>query len=513
MIVAPLLVGDACVGAITFGEWEQPASYSTPEVDIAVVIARQLATALENIKTFEREQHITERFRFLAHATERLFTTVDQRKTLSLLIEALGAPYADAVLAVGLQNGRCACSRAAGPPHRSTSESASLIVASLAARRSILNGALLKNGPLDDGPRPASWMMAPMFSGDAVYGAISVSHNETQYDADDLELLEEIARRTSLALEHAQSSAREHRLIQTLQEATLPARLAFVEGASLSAVYRPAASEVQIGGDWYDAYDLEDHRVLLTVGDVTGHGLEASIVMGKMRHAINIVALYERNPARILDAAEGILLRRYPNSVATAFVAIIDSTRRHHHVRQRRTSVSAVTPQRWNAQRTGRRRPAVGFAIGRAAGKARYRTPRRRVVAGILYRRADRSDPRCAGRRNGVARGGDVRSDLLRRKSGHVRGAFVLDARRPTTWRCWCSTFHAERWTFESQDWQAVKAARRAVRAHIQERGVNPADVRAAELVFGELVADVAQYAPGTMHAALAMGGWPRNYT
>ena len=168
-------------------------------------------------------------------------------------------------------------------------------------------------------------MMAPLFSGDAVYGALVCLRNESHYDAGDLELIEEIARRASLALEHAQSAAREHRLIQTLQEATLPAHLASVEGAAISAFYRPAASEVQIGGDWYDAYQVDEHRVLLTVGDVTGHGLEASIVMGKMRHAINIVALYERNPARILDAAEGILVRRYPNSVATAFVAIIDT--------------------------------------------------------------------------------------------------------------------------------------------------------------------------------------------
>ena len=69
---------------------------------------------------------------------------------------------------------------------------------------------------------------------------------------------------------------------------------------------------MQVGGDWYDAFDLDDHRVLLTVGDVTGHGLEASIVMGKLRHAINVVAMYEPDPVRILDAAERVLLRRYP---------------------------------------------------------------------------------------------------------------------------------------------------------------------------------------------------------
>jgi hypothetical protein len=64
--------------------------------------------------------------------------------------------------------------------------------------------------------------------------------------------------------------------------------------------------------------------------------------------------------------------------------------------------------------------------------------------------------------------------------------------------------FQAHRWTFESQDWQAVKTARRQFAAQMEARGTNPADVRAAELIFGELVADVTQYAPGTMQAALA---------
>ena len=197
------------------------------------------------------------------------------------------------------------------------------MIASLRERRSMLNG-LLKTGPLAEMARPLSWMMVPLFSGDAIYGTIVCCSNARHYDAGDLELLEEIGRRASLALEHAESFARERRLIQTLQKATLPTQLARVEGAALSAIYRPAASEVQVGGDWYDAYDLDEDRVLLTVGDVTGHGLEASIVMGSCAMQSTSSRSTSAIPCAILDAAERILLRRYPASVATAFVAILD---------------------------------------------------------------------------------------------------------------------------------------------------------------------------------------------
>jgi len=91
--------------------------------------------------------------------------------------------------------------------------------------------------------------MVPLLSGDSIYGAIVCCSNTRQYDSSDLEMLEEIGRRASLAVAHADGLVRERRLIQTIQEATLPAHLARVDGASLSAIYRPAASEVQVGGD------------------------------------------------------------------------------------------------------------------------------------------------------------------------------------------------------------------------------------------------------------------------
>ena len=79
-IIVPIFVGTICVGSLTFLESERRSSFAARELDIAMVVARQLAMALENIRTFEREQHATDRFRFLARITERLFTTLDSKK-------------------------------------------------------------------------------------------------------------------------------------------------------------------------------------------------------------------------------------------------------------------------------------------------------------------------------------------------------------------------------------------------------------------------------------------------
>ncbi len=312
MIVVPILIGSTCIGSLTFAESERAVSFAARDLDVALVVARQVAMALENIKTFEREQHITERLRFLARVTEPLFATLDQANMLELLLHSFADAFADYGFAGKLVDGRLQIIVEIGTKARLRDVAEREIVEALTKRRSIFCGGTpefgsrgrLKAGPLYETDPPRSWMMTPLLVGDAIFGALVCCSNARSYDAADAELFDEIGRRTSLALDHAESFARERQLIQTLQQATLPTRLAPVKGASLSAVYRPAASEVQVGGDWYDAFDLDDHRVLLTVGDVTGHGLEASIVMGKLRHAINVVAMYEPDPVRILDAAE-----------------------------------------------------------------------------------------------------------------------------------------------------------------------------------------------------------------
>jgi len=67
------------------------------------------------------------------------------------------------------------------------------------------------------------------------------------------------------------------------QNAALPSNLPEVAGLSFDATYEPGLSDAQVGGDWYDAVRLLDGRVLLTIGDVAGSGVNAAVVMGVVR--------------------------------------------------------------------------------------------------------------------------------------------------------------------------------------------------------------------------------------
>jgi serine phosphatase RsbU (regulator of sigma subunit) len=146
---------------------------------------------------------------------------------------------------------------------------------------------------------------------------------ERRFDPDELEFMLTLGRQCAQAIDRARLYAREHRVAATLQEALLPAILPQISGIRIDAVYRAATPESDVGGDWYDVFALPGGRVALTVGDIAGHGLNAAVRMGEMRHAIRTAALAGYDPANVLRVADAVL-RTGEGGMATAAVAILD---------------------------------------------------------------------------------------------------------------------------------------------------------------------------------------------
>ena len=178
MMIVPLSIGASRVGAISFLELRRAEAFESRDVELGFVVARQLATALENIKSFEREQKTTERFRFLARATARLFVTLDRKAMLAHLLQALVDDFADWAVAAALaDDGLWAISSshaqdAGSPPLdrlgrlRELATEGELATAALEGRPYLMNEVSKSSGDvdpraLDDGPalhrRQALW--------------------------------------------------------------------------------------------------------------------------------------------------------------------------------------------------------------------------------------------------------------------------------------------------------------------------------------------------------------------
>jgi anti-sigma regulatory factor (Ser/Thr protein kinase) len=118
--------------------------------------------------------------------------------------------------------------------------------------------------------------------------------------------------------------AEERQIAVGLQRALLPARLVERPEVSLAAVYEAGSDVLEVGGDWYDAFELPDGRFALTVGDVVGHGLAAAAAMGQVRTALAALAFHAAGPGELLERLDGFLARTKTTDFATVCYAIID---------------------------------------------------------------------------------------------------------------------------------------------------------------------------------------------
>jgi serine phosphatase RsbU (regulator of sigma subunit) len=87
--------------------------------------------------------------------------------------------------------------------------------------------------------------------------------------------------------------------------------------------YVPASSNAEIGGDFYEVTEL-DGRLLVAIGDVAGHSIEAATVMGEVRHALRAYAVEGHGLVEILDRLDVLLRRFHPRGFTTLCLLFVD---------------------------------------------------------------------------------------------------------------------------------------------------------------------------------------------
>ena len=120
------------------------------------------------------------------------------------------------------------------------------------------------------------------------------------------------------------SQKREREIARRLQQSLLAGELPAAPGLELAASYRPAIGETEVGGDWYDAFRLDERRIGLVVGDVVGRGIEAAATMGQLRSASRALASTGLRPGPLLEALDGYVRQHGVGRMATVAVAEID---------------------------------------------------------------------------------------------------------------------------------------------------------------------------------------------
>jgi serine phosphatase RsbU (regulator of sigma subunit)/anti-sigma regulatory factor (Ser/Thr protein kinase) len=308
---------------------------------------------------------------------------------------------------------------------------------------------------------------------------------------------------------------RAHHVASTLQRALLPQELPDVPGIAFDGVYVPGRTEAQVGGDWYDALRLGDGRVLITIGDVAGSGLQAAVIMAAMRQVIRGVAQVYADPATMVDAADRTLKAEHPDRFVTAFVGVFDPVARTLSY----CSAGHPAPLVRHADGSITDLPSEGLPLGlRTRDGTDARTidipdgatllfytdglieSTQDVIEGERRLRAALAEPEITTRPD-LAQA--IHDDVLR-EGAHDDVAILAMRLDPAVTVAPDSRRH---WSFNTGDLTTAQRTRALFASVLADAGMLDDDVFSAELIFGELLSNAVRYAPGAVDVVLDWSG------
>jgi CHASE3 domain sensor protein len=177
--------------------------------------------------------------------------------------------------------------------------------------------------PLADDP-PQALAMLPLvdYSG-RVMAVLGIAFDRPmRFDPSERALLESLAAQCAVALARAQLYEREHSVAQTLQASLLPRKVPKLGGMDLAARLNAGAPGIEVGGDFYDVFEIALGTWGIAIGDVCGKGVDAAALTALARHTVRAAAVQGLPPSAVLGALNrAVLAEGRPGQFLTAIFA------------------------------------------------------------------------------------------------------------------------------------------------------------------------------------------------
>lgn len=316
-VAAPLIAAGRAIGAVFIGSFAER-EHTVADLSVVVGLARQAAQALDRAQLFVREQASLSRLRKLQAVTAALSNAVTMEEVSRTCLEHAAA-------GVGAREGLVVLP---GPgTGTGTGTSALAVVAAIGPRLSSGEIPVEAAAPIAEcmkGGQPVlsdeGWAAFSLASGVL---AVRLPSSRELASAD-REWLVTLTGQGAQALDRAGRYETERGIAETLQQSVLPEDLPTVRGIKLAARYLPGTVGVDVGGDWYDAIQLEDGRIGLVVGDVVGKGVEAAALMGQLRNALRAFAFEHDDPYEVVSRLGRLVDSMMEPPFATLAYLVVD---------------------------------------------------------------------------------------------------------------------------------------------------------------------------------------------
>ncbi|GIJ69768.1 SpoIIE family protein phosphatase [Virgisporangium ochraceum] len=320
--ILPLRVGTVALGALVLGR-AGTRGFPPGERSFLRTFATQCAQALERARLHAETLELQREATFLVALSRRLDETAGLLSRAGVLVsELVPAVALGARVELVVETGRVLLAAeptgpVAGPDGAGGTEARADEFVDVAVRTGNTTIAAQRGtGPCD--------VAVPLRARGRVIGVLvlgfprgSEIHRRTRF-------LSELAASAGLALENGRLYDQEHENAHILQRGLLSGDLPRDPRVAFGTWYRPAADDLEVGGDWHDAFMVGPNRVAIVVGDVVGRGIRAAATMGHLRSAVRALAATDPGPAGLLERLDRFVDRFEDGRMSTVAYALLD---------------------------------------------------------------------------------------------------------------------------------------------------------------------------------------------
>jgi GAF domain-containing protein/anti-sigma regulatory factor (Ser/Thr protein kinase) len=346
IVVAPLMARQRGLGALALVVTSSDRRFDEDDLALAEQLGRRAGLALDNARLFEAERKARAEaeaagaaLEFLADASARFIRSLDPADLATTLTDLAVPRIGDGAFVYLVKDERpfAAAVRFTDPEKHAlaqrlagrTADAFGVLRAMETGRAELVEDA--RDDATDGDVRslaPRSVVTVPLDGRRGAVGAVAiVTTGDRTLDAEDLPLVEELGRRAGLAVENATLYRERSEQARTLQESLLPPSLPAITGVRLAARYHPAGEGNDVGGDFYDVFEMGEDTWGVMMGDVCGKGPHAAALTALARYTVRTVAMQEDSPRSILTTlSEAIRREARDGRFATAVFARLNRT-------------------------------------------------------------------------------------------------------------------------------------------------------------------------------------------
>jgi serine phosphatase RsbU (regulator of sigma subunit) len=353
-VIAPMPSGTAIIGALGVALGSSGRRFSTEDHELVRIVAQLTGRTIDNLQSAEMQRRVAARLR-TAGAIGALFAEAQEADAIGEILirrggDELGARSGLAYLLDGetlrlvAYYGHPAdrIERWRSVPTETGTPLGDVMLGKLPSIwLESLDDVLTRYPSVGevDGSAERSLAAVRLAHGASTVGAAFWTFDVARHFNDaDRGFVELIAEQAAAAIGRARATAEAARslqnlleieqgqraIAQTLQASLLPRTLPDIEGFELHVEYWPALTDMEVGGDFYDVFPLDERRWGMVIGDVCGKGAAAAAVTGTARHSLRAAATHIRDEARIIQWVHDAIVAQADAPYITMAYAVLD---------------------------------------------------------------------------------------------------------------------------------------------------------------------------------------------